>query len=203
MNVIFDLDGTLVDSSERLFRLFQELVPESQFTKKQYWDLKRNKVNHKMILENYFPKYDFYDFNQKWLDRIELEEYLNMDLVYPDTIPVLDVLRKKYNIVLLTARQSREKLLHELDRLEISFFFNRIYVTEAKTTKKDLLINSDVMIGKDDFFISDMGKDIIEGKELGIQTVGITHGFMNEEKMKEYSPQFLISNLSQLLKIIE
>ena len=67
MNIFFDLDGTLVDASERLYCLFCDLIPECTFTKEEYWDLKRNKINHQKILEKYFPQYNFSEFNFKWL----------------------------------------------------------------------------------------------------------------------------------------
>ena len=74
MKIFFDLDGTLVDASERLYRLFCDLIPECNFTKEEYWNLKRNKINHQMILEKYFPQYNFDEFNTKWLSLIEKEK---------------------------------------------------------------------------------------------------------------------------------
>ena len=49
MNIVFDFDGTIIDASERLYRLFQDLVPRSALSKEAYWALKRNKINHNMI----------------------------------------------------------------------------------------------------------------------------------------------------------
>ena len=53
--IIFDLDGTLINSYDRLYFLFKLLVPECTFSKEEYWNLKRNKMNHKDIIEKYFP----------------------------------------------------------------------------------------------------------------------------------------------------
>ena len=36
MNIFFDLDGTLLDSKERLYYLFQHLVPECKFSFEEY-----------------------------------------------------------------------------------------------------------------------------------------------------------------------
>lgn len=200
--IIFDLDGTLIDSSERMYRLFQKLIPDSKLTKEQYWNLKRNKINHQMILEKYFPQYDFDSFNSIWLEQIELDEYLNMDCNYPDTIKVLTALCKNREIVLLTARQSKERLYSELERLELKQFFSHILVTETNTTKDALLKEVRLAQSANDLFVSDMGKDILIGKSYGYLTVGITHGFMNEEKLAEYLPDYLISDLNQLFEVI-
>ena len=202
MNIVFDLDGTLIDSSERMYRLFQKLIPESEFTKEQYWGLKRNKINHQMILDEYYPQYDFDYFNKKWLSMIELNEYLDMDKNYPDTIEVLDYLFKKHTIVLLTARQSRDGLERELYRLGLISYFSLILVTEAQMSKIDMLRNANIGMHEDDLFVSDMGKDILDGIEYGYRTVGITHGFMCKEKLQEYRPEYLIDELAQLKEIV-
>lgn len=202
MSIIFDLDGTLIDSSERMYQLFQKLIPDSKLTKEQYWNLKRNKINHQMILEKHFPQYDFDSFNSIWLEQIELDEYLKMDCNYPDTVKVLTSLCKDCEIVLLTARQSKERLYHELERLELKQFFSHILVTETKTTKDTLLKEAGLAQRDNDLFVSDMGKDILAGKSCGYLTVGITHGFMNAEKLAEYRPDYLINDLNQLLEVI-
>ncbi|SDJ26094.1 phosphoglycolate phosphatase [Lachnospiraceae bacterium G41] len=207
MKIIFDLDGTLIDSSERMYRLFQELVPESDFSKEGYWELKRNKVNHRMLLERYFPNYDFDDFNEKWLKRIEAEEYLKTDILYYDSIDTLNALKKRgVGIILLTARQSREGLYQELERLGIYTFFDVILTTEGSKSKESLLKDSGILnhVKNADYvlFVSDMGKDIMIGKEFGLKTIAITHGFMNEKCLSEYKPNIIINNLNEILELI-
>ena len=54
MNIFFDLDGTLIDSRLRLYKLFQDLVSSSNLTFSDYWNLKRNKISHKKILTTKF-----------------------------------------------------------------------------------------------------------------------------------------------------
>ena len=193
---IFDLDGTLVDASERLYKLFQFLVPESKLTKKEYWDFKRDKVGHQMILERLFPNHSFDEFNKRWLGLIEAPEYLAMDSLYPDTIETLERLGQNCELVLLTARQSKENLFAELERLEIKKYFSKILVTEAKTDKAALLGGLDFC--GEDFFVSDMGKDIAVGNAAGLRTIAVTHGFMSGERLAEYKPARLVGELGEL-----
>ena len=204
MNYIFDLDGTIIDSSERLYRLFQRLVPESSFTKEQYWNLKRKKINHETILNSFFPEHNFSDFEIKWMKMIENPEYLEMDQNYPDTIDVLNELVKMHSLILLTARQSKNNLLAELQRLNIRDFFSLILVTESTSTKDELLCYAEKEYfrkGDNDLFVSDMGKDIIVGKRHGYRTIAITHGFMNSKQLSLYEPDLIIDRLSQILLI--
>lgn len=189
---IFDLDGTLVDASERLYRLFQCLVPESKLTKEEYWRLKRDKVNHRMILERYFSDRTFEEFNQNWLSLIEQPKYLAMDCLYADSLETLEKLSVENDLYLLTARQNRENLFEELNSLGIRHYFKRILVTENKCSKEDLLRR--IPFTYKDYFVSDMGKDITLGNKVGLRTVAITHGFMSGIRLREYKPWRIIDD---------
>ena len=205
MVIIFDLDGTIIDSSERMYRLFCDLVSQCSFSKERYWELKRNKVNHRALLNRFFPKVHFEEFNQKWMSMIEEERYLLLDQNYEDTIEVLMELKKHYSLYLLTARQKKAALLEELVRLSIESYFEKILVTENKIAKEELLakeISRDRKLQSEKiYFVSDMGKDIQVGKSFGYRTVAITHGFMNRERLEEYKPEYVIDRLAELLGI--
>lgn len=205
MNIVFDLDGTLIDSSERLYRLFQKLIPESKFTKSEYWRLKRDKINHETILNRFFPMYDFDNFEKEWMKKIEDGFYLHMDRLYDDTIIVLEKLGKIHDMTLLTSRQNRIMLYEELEWMGIRKYFKTILVTEQKITKEKLLSGilsgNRLMKADRDLFISDMGADILAGRNMGYKTVGISHGFMSRRRLEEYEPDYLIDELSEILHI--
>ena len=204
MIYIFDLDGTLIDSSERMYRLFCDLIPECELSKDEYWNYKRHKVNHKSLLEMLYPQVDFEEFNDRWMLLIEKKKYLDMDENYLDTIDVLSQLKLNRSILyLLTARQSKSNLMRELSRLNLIDCFDAIMLTEGKKTKEDLLKTcfqeKEEMFNSNYIFVSDMGKDIQLGNQLGFYTVAITHGFMSREKLLGYHPKRVIDELSELL----
>lgn len=205
MNIIFDLDGTLIDASERLYRLFQDLMPQSTMSKTEYWSKKRNKIGHQQILKESFPMADFEEFNTRWLNLIETREYLDLDRRYPDTIKVLEQLSLSSKLYLLTARQSKESLLEELRRLEIAEYFDHIFVTANRCSKEELLqkiIKEEPgLFSPEDIFVSDMGKDIRLGNKENFVTIAMTHGFMSREKLLEYLPDYCIDELKELLQI--
>lgn len=206
MNIIFDLDGTIIDASERLYQLFQHLVPMSQWSKEEYWNRKRNKENHEMIINKYFSDIDFGQFNKQWLQLIETEDFLNLDRNYSDTTELLKELSTKSSLFLLTARQSKKGLIDELKRLQINEYFENIFVTENLKSKADLLDeimeNGDIKKGADDLFVSDMGKDIVIGKKRSFITIGISHGFMCRDRLKEYCPDYLVDELMEIVEIV-
>ncbi|MBQ3311801.1 HAD family hydrolase [bacterium] len=195
-NIFFDFDGTLVDASDRLYNLFINLIPECNFTKDEYWNLKRNKINHQDIIKKYFPSYDYEKFNKNWLDLIESDEYLLYDKLYPDAVELLQNLSKNNCLYLVTARQSKNKLISELERFGILKYFTEVLVTEQKYTKKELI---KPYLSGEDLMIGDTGKDINTGKELGMNTVAVTYGFLSESALQKYNPDKIISNLYEVV----
>lgn len=195
MEIIFDLDGTLINCEERLYRLFQNLVPESNLSKKEYWDLKRNKKNHEYILTNIFGKdAEFIEnFNNSWLIYIEKKQYLDLDQLFDYTISGLNDLLKNNILYLVTSRQSRSMLMYELECLNLKGYFKEIYVTEHKTDKYSL-INSNIQIKDDTILVGDTGYDVNTGKRLGIKTMAVSSGFLSKDVLLKYNPDYVCNN---------
>lgn len=200
--IFFDLDGTLIDAGERLYSLFQFLVPQSKLTYGEYWDLKRHKNTHAMILADRFG-YDgskIHDFEKRWLELIETKEYLDKDTVYPDVIETLEKLKRKYALYLVTARQSVKNTVAELKRLNLFDLFDDVLITEHKSTKEDLIRQCVSQLSSDDIMVGDTGKDIQAGKALGVQTIAVSSGFLAAEVLREYEPDRQIKNIEEVRK---
>lgn len=197
--IFFDLDGTLIDAGERMYSLFQTLVPQSKLSKTEYWDLKRHKINHRMILSQQFG-YDesrICTFEQTWLDLIETDEYLDKDTVYPDVIGMLKQLKSKHTLYLVTARQSIENTKAELKKLGLFDLFDDIFITEHKTSKEELIKQHINPLMPDDIMVGDTGKDIQTGRNLGIRTVAVSNGFLAPEVLQKYNPDNLFKNITE------
>ena len=48
-NIFFDLDGTLIDCSWRLYNLFQELNSASKLSYEKYWEINRHRTIQKKL----------------------------------------------------------------------------------------------------------------------------------------------------------
>lgn len=206
MNIFFDLDGTLIDASERLYKLFIDLIPNCGLTKGEYWNLKRQNIKHKTIIENFFSNYNFDDFERKWLNNIENIQYLRYDKIFDDTINILQylTLSKKYNLYLLTARQSKENLYKELQKFQLlNYFenFKNVFITEQKYTKTEIINQQFFNLSNSDFIVGDTINDILCGKELNIKTIALTNGFINKNILEKYQPNYLCNTLTELKNI--
>jgi phosphoglycolate phosphatase len=87
----------------------------------------------------------------------------------------------------------------QITRFGWQSIFNHIFVTEQKKEKIKLILEKkNLNIQTSDIFIGDTGKDILTGKALGIKTVAVLSGFLNEKSLKKYNPDCIIKNINQL-----
>jgi phosphoglycolate phosphatase len=199
MNIFFDFDGTLIDSRERLYMLFQQLVTESTLTFDEYWTLKRNKISHKEILDNKF-NYTvdrLTEFEKKWMERIELSEWLMLDKPFDGIIEYLIQLQQNHALYIVTARQFENSALQQIKTFGWTGLFEKVFVTQQKKEKFELITET-VKVNKKDWFVGDTGKDIQTGKKLGVNTAAVLSGFLSKERLLEYKPDTIVNNVMEL-----
>lgn len=197
MNLIFDLDGTLINSRLRLYRLFQQLVPESNMSHDSYWSFKQEKVSNETILANVF-RFDTVRINRfiaDWMNHIEAPEFLALDTNLPGMHEALRRLSKQARLHICTARQHRQPAVDQLDRLGLLSFFDSVMVTEQSRCKVEL-IEAVSGLGPQDWIIGDTGKDIQVGKALGIKTCAVLSGFLSEMSLRPYDPDLILPTAS-------
>lgn len=201
MNIIFDLDGTLVCSKKRVYELFCDLVESKKISFSDYWKLKFIGKNNQDILREKFDysEDDVISFLDRWMNKIETDFYLEMDILINGTSAFLEQASQENKIYLCTARQSTSQVTKQLARLSILDLFEDIFVTEKKFTKAELLKNSSLKLSKADWMIGDTGHDIMTGKEIGINTCAVLSGCMSEMKLREYNPDFILKDITALI----
>jgi phosphoglycolate phosphatase len=198
IKLIFDLDGTLIDSKPRLYHLFQHLVPASKLSYDDYWVFKQNKVSNEAILANEFG-YDevaIKNFVANWMKYIESPEFLEFDKIIPRVKETLDRLSKQAELHVCTARQFRQSTIEQIDGLGLLSYFNTIMVTEQKKRKDDLIFDYVSGLSPKDWMIGDTGKDIQVGHALGIKTCGVLSGFLSEKSLRPYKPDLIFSSVA-------
>ncbi len=202
--IIFDLDGTLLDSRKRLHTLFNDLVPELNLSFKEYWDIKMTGTSHKELINSKIresSRFNYKVFHDNWMHLIESPEYLAIDEPYNKSIDVLEALKYKgIKMYLCTARQKLSGVEQQLEEYNLTSYFEDLYVTEQKKTKKELLDNNINWSGS--FFIGDTSQDIQLAKSYDGVSIAVTSGFRSGEYLSRFNPDYIIKNIYQLIKLV-
>ena len=185
MKYVFDLDGTLIDSTYRHGYLMKEILEEEgiQLEKdfqEKYMDYKRNGLSSKEVLN------EIYNFDvsltdrvvDKWVKQIESDDMLCHDILYNDSIGVLKKIRNHgMKVYYLSLRQRKTSAIEELKNLRIFDYADEIFVgkpsegveykmsilnqlggAEKTIMIGDTMIDAEAAIGaKVDFFILNRG----------------------------------------------
>jgi len=197
--IFFDLDGTLLDSKERMYKLFSYLVPENTLNFDDYWKIKREQKEHHYILKEYYNYSEeaIAGFEQIWLSEIEQPQWLQYDKPFNWVADFLSYLHPNYRLYVVTARQSEKALKKQLSQYEWIKFLTDILVTKQQIEKYDL-INSISMNREKSWMVGDTGKDIQAGQKVGIKTAGVLSGFRNSESLQKYNPDIIVEYANEL-----
>jgi phosphoglycolate phosphatase len=198
--LLFDLDGTLVDSTKRLYHLFQHLVPHSSFSYDDYWELKRNMQTHSIILDKHFQYEEklVRDFEEKWMEEIEKENWLSFDEPFPGVTPFLQMLAGDYDLYLITARQLTAAAKKQVDSFGWNSLFKEVMVTNQAKEKAEIVL-SFIVPSAQDWMIGDTGIDIQTGKQLGMKTAAVCSGFRSRAVLEKYQPDVIAEKVTDLV----
>lgn len=197
MNIVFDLDGTLINSKLRLYRLFQHLAPDSSLTYEQYWAFKQNKVSNETILSSELghDQGQVTRFVAQWMTLIESPPYLALDGNFAGIHASLAGLQQQADLHVCTARQQRQPVLKQLASLDLLQFFKQVLVTEQKHSKESLIAAHVAGLSTQDWLVGDTGKDIQVGKLLSMKTCAVLSGFLSKESLQSYDPDLVVDSV--------
>jgi len=198
-NIFIDLDGTLIDPRQRLYALFQELVPASRLSFDEYWKIKRRRVDQNRLLGEWFS----YDegqvaiFKEEWFAKVEEHNRMRFDVPFPRVFELLDSLGERHHLHLVTARQDEALVNTQLQTMGLRDLFEKVLVTRQVTTKAELIRKS-IVPNATDILIGDTGEDILTARDLGVIAVAVCSGSLCREVLSTYQPDFLMNDITEI-----
>lgn len=207
--IFFDLDGPILDVSRRYYEVYRSILEEADkpaIPYGKYWEEKRACIPNKNIVL-YTADLDFYDtFENRWFDRIENDNYLKLDSVWPWVTDVLSDLYQKHQLYIVTGRSNPGNLNKQLDRLDLMRWFHAIICRPARQNAAKEKINAIQEhfsnLPAKAVIIGDTEADIECGKELGFITVGVQCGIRNNEQLKATGCDHIIEDIQSIPKIL-
>lgn len=209
--VIFDLDGTLMDTSEGVIHsvvyLLESLgyvIPDNDILKTFIGP----PIKEKLIDLYNMPEDDALQAHMLFRKRYA-EGDIYMAKAYDGMEEVLKKLRiAGYKLGVATNKREDHAILL-LHRYNLDQYFNVICGTdiEGKQMKSDVIRRAVDRLGakkKDTVMIGDSDNDALAAENVGVEFVAVTYGFgfKTEEQIRKYSHIGVASNCRQIYNIV-
>jgi phosphoglycolate phosphatase-like HAD superfamily hydrolase len=210
--LFLDFDGTLVDSSERQYRVFRDACAELgiavSLTRDAYWMLKRNSTPDVSILPQYHPGAVVPEqYRLKHARMIEDPAYLAYDVPFPGVAAALARLAGAYQLVVVTARGNPETFRAQLDRLPFRQYISSALVASDRSipfAECKCAVVRQHFPGQLDAraFIGDTEVDIEAGRLLGCETIAVTYGIRSRERLAAANPVHVVDSLEDVCQLL-
>lgn len=204
--IIFDLDGTLLDSKNLIFRsfihTFEHFRPGYNLTDEE--------------LESFFGPTLHQTFSKYSNDEKEIEQMIayyrefnvsnhdNMVKLFPGCKELINTLhKKKYKLAIVSSKKD-DLVNHALEIFGIKDMFDIVIgaemVKKHKPDPEGILLALKELDAKHACYVGDTINDMIAAKAAGIKCVAAMYS-ADPEKMIEIEPDYLINKLSDMLRI--
>lgn len=201
-HIIFDFDGTLVDSLPVIIEIASEMVPALAISKQDiamlremsarevikysgvpYWRLLRLMVRGKKILAGR-------------LDELK---------VFPGMPEVLKALHEQGYPMSVVSSNSEQNIRKVLKRESIEDYMTAVYGNVGLFNKSRVfrMVLRDQKVAKHNaIYVGDEVRDIEAAKKAKLPIVSVTWGYNGEKILKKYQPTYMAQTPRQLLKVI-
>jgi phosphoglycolate phosphatase-like HAD superfamily hydrolase len=208
--IFLDLDGPILDVSQRYHRLHCDLVSQHggrPLDRDTYWQAKRERVPEPEILApTGLSPQAIAEIETARGRRIESPKYLTFDRPWPWTIPVLEALADVSSLVLVTLRRHPDRLLRQLGELDLHRYFDRVVAGPGDGTveaKARLLRDEGISFPPGSVLVGDTEIDIASGRALNLRTIAVRSGIRSDAQLERWAPDLLVDDLRQVLDHLE
>ena len=211
MNLIFDFDGTLADTSKLIVTTMQKSIEECGLPFKTEDEIKSTiGVRLEEIPSILWP--EIQNLNKKlaatYRKNFEIIQKSVQVSLFPGVKQTLEYLSKNGIKMAVATSRSTQSVMDLAKKLDIIDYFEYILggdkVTEGKPSPESIFKILEVTDKKvkDTLMVGDMPVDILMAKNAGTKSCGVTYGNSNEIDLKRAGADYIITQFTDLPKII-
>lgn len=201
--LVFDVDGTIVDSFEHGFQNAFNLIKNQigdEITRDDYRELIKGNPWENILSRAGLSTED------KMSDTIIpgfIEPYADNQL-FDDIKSTLERLAKKYQLTINTSTFiSHVHTVFEREEIDTMFsVFMGPEVSIYKHVKLQMLMEEFGLEADELVFITDTVGDIAEAQKINVPTIGVTWGFSTREQLEEIAPTYLVHTAKELEELL-
>ena len=203
-SLAFDFDGTLVNCKTRQTEVLRSILRRKECNMLQldfnkWWKYKTNGSSTfdalvKMKVSGEIAKY----ISKSWIDIIENPEWLDLDKLNDNVIPLLSQLNNSNKpTFIVTARKSEYFFLNQIKKLSIDQHFNKYFVVDPNQSKEQKIEILRKL--KPSLFIGDTENDFFSANESGVKFIAVSSGQRSKQFLSSYGIDLIIDNISWVL----
>lgn len=206
--VIFDMDGTLLDSRELIYQAMEDILAlhAVQGVTREHMAELMGKPIHAMY-ETLAPGHDPYELEKAHI--AHHDEHMHLLRGYDGLHELLGQLKARG--IALGIFTGFDKRAHDrLKAFEISSYFDSVVETTRYAKHKPdpeglLLAMQDLKASPEEtLYVGDALTDVLAGKAAAVQkVVAVTHGFGSREVLETAGADYIIDSLGELLAIVD
>jgi phosphoglycolate phosphatase len=204
MLILFDLDGTLINSKESIVN--STITTLTKYSK-EFPSKDQIEKTVGVPIINLLKKY----VDNSLLDQAvtEFREHLIVETpktteLYPDTIVVLKELSSKCHTLKVVTNKKTFLAKKILKSMGINSYFNEVIGIDLgypKPSPSMLLLAAKSHKSSEVVMVGDRPEDVTAAKEAGFKSVFVDHGTVVRADAEVLNPDFLINNLEELLNL--
>ena len=196
--VIFDFDGTLVDSLVGVIKVYERVRGGVPLTQEQRRAL-QNKSLLQIALDMGVPKWKIL-FLAVWGRRM-FHKHLRSVQVHAGIPELLAELHKKdVPLYVLSANRTANvrKYLqwHDLDKYFVGVYGGASFLSKTRAMTK--LVRQERLTPGEVLCVGDERVDVRSAHAAGLQVVAVTWGYSNEERLAALHPEYLVHTSEEL-----
>ena len=210
--VIFDLDGTLLDSIEDIASSMNKVLESLQLPTHKIEDYKHFVGGGVDILVENALSNQSKEIKDEVTKRFKIEydgKLHSKTLPYDGIYELLDELKKlDINLAVLSNKP------HEFTVSYVNHFFKNYNFKEIHGQKKDVPKKPDPKAALDivkcldsscenTYFVGDTKIDMQTAKSANMTAIGVLWGFRDEKELRDFGADFIVSNPLEILKILQ
>lgn len=203
--VLFDFDGTLADTEEVNFVIYQKLAEKYNLRNITLDELGHiKKMSAKELMEYVELKKRYLPFVLKRGKKLLKQDIRNVNLCKPDILECIKKIKSLgINIGIITTN-SKTNVKHFLDEHNANFFdFVSSSTMFGKESKIKRIIKKEKLTNKDVLYVGDEIRDIHAAKKAGIDIASVVWGYNTVESLMKNEPNYLIKEPEELFEILK
>lgn len=208
-HICFDLDGTLVDSKETILESTKAALDQLKISYRIDEDVFTNMIGMHFVdifgeLKINVPDFEKFITIYKAL----YFDFMDSSYLYPEVENILTYLNQhqvKVSLLTTKVQDQAEKIIDHFDlRPSFDFLMGRRDGLAHKPSPEPLIyICKELSIEPSDtLMVGDTELDIQCGIGAGAKTCGVLYGYRTEKQLRKEKPDFLISGLNELIKVL-